>query len=113
LHAPVPQTYAPQLEVDGVPQLPLPVQKAGGVYVLPLQEALPHWTDDEACWQAPPTQRPVLPQVVLAGQRPCSSGVLFATDAQVPLPLAAHDWQVPQVALWQQTPSVQWPVPHS
>jgi hypothetical protein len=56
---------------------------------------------------------PVLPQVVVVGQSPCGSAVLFGTDAHVPLPLAAHDWQVPQPALWQQTPSVQWPVPHS
>jgi hypothetical protein len=89
------------------------VQKAAGVKVLPLQEALPHWTDAEACWQAPPTQRPVLPQVVETAQPPCGSALRFGTVAQVPAPLTLQAWQVPQAAEVQQTPSVQWPVPHS
>jgi hypothetical protein len=96
-----------------MPQAPLPVQKAAGVNVLPLQEALPHWTDAAACWQAPPTQRPVLPQVVLTPQPPCGSAERLGTAEQVPAPLTLQAWQVPHAAEVQQTPSVQWPVPHS
>jgi hypothetical protein len=35
------------------------------------------------------------------------------TALQVPLPLRLQALQVPQAADVQQTPSVQWPVPHS
>jgi hypothetical protein len=94
--------------------VPLPEQKTAGVKVEPLQAALPHWTDVAACWQAPdPLQAPVLPQVVLIGQRLWGSAALAATLAQVPFPLALHAWQVGQLALLQQTPSTQWPPLHS
>ena len=93
--------------------MPLPEQKTAGVKVEPLQAALPHWTDVAACWQAPdPLQAPVLPQVVLIGQRLWGSAALAATLAQVPFPLALHAWQVGQLALLQQTPSTQFPVAH-
>jgi hypothetical protein len=94
--------------------VPLPEQKTAGVKVEPLQEALPHWTELEACWQAPaPSQAVVLPQVPPAGQRPWGSAPLAATLAHVPLPLALQAWQVAQLEVLQQTPSTQWPVPHS
>jgi hypothetical protein len=63
----------------GVPQLPLPLQNAAGVKVVPLQEGDPHCTDVDAFWQLPPLHRPVLPQAVLTGQRPCGSGALLPT----------------------------------
>jgi hypothetical protein len=94
-----------------VEQVPLPEQKAALVSVDPVHEALPHWTEVEACWQAPATQRPVLPQVPLAAQAPCGSGWPLATAAQLPAALQA--WQVPQAFTVQQTPSVQLPLPHS
>jgi hypothetical protein len=99
--------------VAGVPQAPLPLQKAAGVKVVPLQEADPHCTDVDAFWQLPPLQRPVLPQVAVTGQRPCGSGAPLVTAWQVPLPETLQDWQVEQLEAMQQTPSVQWPVPHS
>jgi hypothetical protein len=37
----------------------------------------------------------------------------LATFPQVPFPLAAHDWQVEQLEVVQQTPSVQLPAAHS
>jgi hypothetical protein len=81
---------------------------------VPLHEALPHWTEVDACVQAPaPLQAPVLPQVAPVGQRPWGSELPLGTGAQVPLPETLQDWQVEQLALLQQTPSVQWAVPHS
>ena len=65
-----------------------------------------------ACWQAPPTQNPVLAQVVVTGHSPWGSAVRFGTVAQVPV-AALHALHVPQLATLQQTPSVQWPLPHS
>jgi hypothetical protein len=93
--------------VVGVPQLPLPLQNAAGVKVVPLQEADPHCTDVAAFWQLPAVQRPVLPQVVVTGQRPCGSGALLATAWQVPLPERLQAWQVEQLEVMQQTPSTQ------
>ena len=55
----------------------------------------------------------MLPHGALTGQRLCGSAVPSATDAQVPLPLALHDWHVPQLAVVQQTPSVQLALTHS
>jgi len=99
----------------GVEQLPAPLQNATGVNVEPLQEADPQVTLVEAWVQAPaPLQVPVLPQVPLAAQRPCGSLTALATLAQVPaLPATLQAWQVPQLAVPQQTPSTQKPLPHS
>jgi hypothetical protein len=85
------------------------------VNVEPEQDGAPHWTEVDACWQAPePLQAPVLPQVPPAAQRAWGSAPLAATLAQVPgLPVTLQAWQVAQLAALQQTPSVQWPVPHS
>lgn len=55
----------------------------------------------------------MLPHPVLTGQRACGSAELSATLAQVPLPLALHDWHVPQLEVVQQTPSVQLALTHS
>jgi hypothetical protein len=95
--------------------VPLPEQKAVGVKVVPLQVAAAQLTLVAACVQAPlPLQVPVLPQVPLAPQRVCGSVTVLATLAQVPaLPETLQAWQVGQLALPQQTPSTQFPLPHS
>ena len=110
-----PQTYGAQLAVVGVEQVPLPEQKAVGVKVVPLHDAAAQLTLVAACVQAPPPlQVPVLPQVPLAPQRACGSVTVLATLAQVPaLAVMLQAWQVGQLALPQQTPSTQFPLPHS
>jgi hypothetical protein len=110
-----PQMYGAQLAFVGVEQVPLPEQNAVGVKVVPLHEAAAQLTLVAACVQAPaPLQLPVLPQVPLALQRPCGSVTVLATLAQVPaLPVTLHAWQVGQLAVPQQTPSTQFPLPHS
>jgi hypothetical protein len=55
-----------------------------------------------------------LPQVPLAAQRLCGSVAPLEMLAQVPaLPDTLQAWQVGQLALPQQTPSTQLPLPHS
>ena len=116
LHAVVEaQMYCPQVDVVGDGQLPLPEQKAGAVKVVPEQAGPLHITELLAWVQAPaPLQVPVLPQVPLAAQRACGSVTVLATLAQVPgLPATLQAMQVPQLAVLQQTPSTQFPLPHS
>jgi hypothetical protein len=91
--------------------VPVPEQNDGGWRVAPLHDAaVPHDRVVGCCSHAPLTQKPVLPHPVLAGQR--ASAVLFARFAHVPFP-ALHDWQVPQLAVEQQTPSTQLALTHS
>jgi hypothetical protein len=48
---------------------PAPLQRDTGENVDPVQEAVPHGTLVDACWQAPaPSQAPVLPQGGFGGQ---------------------------------------------
>ena len=110
-----PQMYGAQLAVVGVEQVPLPLQNAVGVKVVPLHDAAAQLTLVVACVQAPlPLQVPVFPQVPLAPQRACGSVTVLATLAQVPaLPETLHAWQVGQLAVAQQTPSTQFPLLHS
>jgi len=110
-----PQMYGAQLAVVGVEQVPLPEQKAVGVKVVTLHDAAAQLTLLAAWVQAPaPLQVPVLPQVPLVPQRACGSVTVLATLAQVPaLPVTLQAWQVGQLALPQQTPSTQFPLPHS
>jgi hypothetical protein len=91
------------------------LQNAAGVKVVPLQAAGAQVTLIPACVEAPaPLQVPVLPQVPLALQRACGSVMALATLAQVPgLPATLQAMQVPQLAVLQQTPSTQLPLPHS
>jgi hypothetical protein len=111
-HALTPQTYAPQLIVPGLVQVPLPEQNAAGVKVLPAQDAPPQGTVVAACWQAPaPSQAPVLPQVAPAVQRACGSAAPLPTLPHMPDP--PQTWQVGQLATPQQKPSTQKPVAHS
>ena len=111
----LPQMYGAQLEVVAAEQVPLPEQNAVGVKVVPLQDAKAQLTLLAAWVQAPlPLQVPMLPQVVPAAQRPCGSVAVLARLAQPPaLPVTLHAWQVGQLALPQQTPSTQFPLPHS
>ncbi len=67
-----------------------------------------------AAWvQAPaPLQVPVFPQVPFAAHCPEGAVVPAASGAQLPAPLTLQAWQVPQLPLPQQTPSVQNPLMH-
>ena len=105
----VPHTNGVQALVDGVPQLPLPLQKGADVSIVPLQTASPHWMFVGCCVQAPaPLQVPVLPQAVLGAHRACGSLAPPATLAQVPgLLVRLQAWQVGQLEVPQQTPSTQ------
>jgi hypothetical protein len=107
------QSSGEQFCEAGVEQLPLPLQKEVGVKVEPEQVAARHIVLVEAFWQAPPLQRPVFPQVPLAGQRPCGSAVPFPTLLHVPRPFRLQTWQGPQAVTLQQAPSTQLPLPHS
>jgi hypothetical protein len=115
LHVVVPHLYAPQSRVAAWLQVPVPEQCDGGWYVVLVHASTaPHGAVLGCCWQAPlPLQTPVFPHGGLAAQRPCGSAVLSATFAQVPMPLMLHAWQAGQLAVVQQTPSVQLPLPHS
>jgi hypothetical protein len=74
-----------------------------------LQSVLRPWS-----WQMPLSHRPVVPQVLGASLGQRASAVLFGTAVQVPSLFATRQlWQVPQEASPQQTPSVQWVLPHS
>jgi len=106
------QRNGEQLCELGLPQPPLPLQKAAGVKVVPEQVADWHIVLVEACWQAPPVQRPVFPQVPPAGQRPCGSAVPLATLLQVPRPFRLQAWQALQALTLQQAPSMQFPLLH-
>jgi hypothetical protein len=98
-----------QADEVGVAQAPAPLQCAIAVNVEPVQDAAAQVTLVPPSWHWPaPSQAPVSPQGGLAGQRPCGSGVLAATLAQLPaLPVTLQAWQVGQAAVLQQTPSTQ------
>jgi len=67
-------------------------------------------------WQPPaPSHLPFAPHAAapLSMQTPLGSAEPAASGEQVPaLPATLQAWQEPQVALPQQTPSTQLPVPH-
>ena len=81
----------------------------------PLHEAAPQLVVDGAYRQAPfPSQRPVKPQGGFGVQPPWGSMSSATTGLHMPaMPVTLHDWQFPQVAAAQQTPSVQWALSHS
>jgi hypothetical protein len=94
-------------------QVPVPVQNEGGWWVVPLHDsARPHDVEVDLCSHAPETQKPVLPQTPFAAQFGGSAAPL-GTFAHVPAPFTLHDWQAAQLAVLQQTPSVQLPAAHS
>jgi hypothetical protein len=107
----------PQLRVLGIWQVPLPSQVAGGVATLPLHE--PDRQVVPATWrrQPPlPSHLPSRPQVdaLSAVQARMGSSAPAGTGAQLPArPLTLQDWQLPQLAVSQQTPLVQKPLAHS
>jgi hypothetical protein len=118
VQAAAPQTYGAQLLVVAVEQAPAPEQKAAGVKMLVvlLQLAAAQLTLVEAWVQAPaPLQVPVLPQVPPVAHWPLGAAVPAGIGPQVPgLAAVLQAWQVPQVVLdEQQTPSMQFPLPHS
>ena len=85
------------------------------VKVDPVHKAVPQLVVAGAFAQLPlPSQRPVNPQGGLGAQPPCGSISSFMTGLHMPaMPAALHDWQLPQLAEAQQTPSTQLPLPHS
>jgi hypothetical protein len=81
------------------------------VYVEPVQLEFPHDTVVGCFWQPPaPSQVPVFPQVEEVDTAHCPVGAAPPAGmfVQVPgLPGTLQDWQVPQAADAQQTPSTQ------
>jgi hypothetical protein len=105
----------PQLLVEVWLQLPAPEQNDGGWYVVPLHDdPRPQLWVVGAWVQAPaPLQVPVLPQGGLAAHCPDGAEVPAGRLVQVPgLPETLQAWQLPQLALPQQTPSMQLPLMH-
>jgi hypothetical protein len=111
LQALVPQTYgAHELEVFA--QVPLPSHDAAGVKVEPVQAAVAQPVPAAYFWQAPlPLQRPFKPQVVAPASAHWASGSWPAgTATQVPTePAIAHELQVEEQAVAQQTCCAQTP----
>ena len=76
--------------------------------------AAPHETVAAPCVQPlAPLQVPVFPHGGLAVHWPAGAGVPAASAVQVPGEVPLQVWHVPQVALPQQTPSVQLLLVHS
>jgi hypothetical protein len=94
--------------------VPVPLQRPRGISVDPVHDGgSPQVVVEGALAQAPaPLQKPVLPHGGAAAQ--AASVAVLGRLVQVPGLLAKLQfWQVPQLALPQQTPSVQKPVMHS
>jgi hypothetical protein len=107
-------TYALQLIV-GCVQLPRPSQAPISLAVDPVQLAVPQLVPSATLRQAPvPSQVPSNPHVVLvAVQAPWGSVLPLGTGWQEPVPLRLQTAHMPQLAVEQQTPSTQLPLPHS
>ena len=107
------QAYAPQVVVLTWLQVPLPLQNDCGWNVVPVQEtAAPQDVVVGCCWHAPLWQRPVLPHDPVFVQRPWGSAMLLGAFEHVPAPFRLQTWQGEQLAVEQQTPSVQWSLAH-
>jgi hypothetical protein len=104
----------PQLIV-GWAQFPTPSQAPIGLAVEPLQLAVPQLVPSAPLRQAPlPSHVPSSPQGgLVAAQAPWRSALPAGTGWQEPVPPRLQIWQVPQLAVEQQTPSTQLPLPHS
>jgi hypothetical protein len=107
---------APQLCVV-VPHAPPPHAPASVRVVEPAgHEGAEHVVPSACFWHAPaPSHLPFVPHVEAAcvAHTPFGSVTPAATGAHVPaLPATLHARHDPQVAVPQQTPSTQWPVPH-
>jgi hypothetical protein len=109
--------YVPQLRGAGVWQVPVPLQVEGEVAVVPLQLPDLHTVPAAYLRQAPlPSHLPSRPQVDMfsIGQERVGSSAPAGTGEQVPArPATLHAWQLPQLAVSQQTPLVQKPLAHS
>jgi hypothetical protein len=97
-------------------QVPAPVHEVTGVYVLPVHVSAPQGVFEAANLQAPaPSQLPSWPHGGLSTeQKSCGSVSIFAA-AQVPdaWPVSAIEQALhPLHAVWQQTPSMQYPDEH-
>jgi hypothetical protein len=99
----------------GCTQVPAPLQLPTFVKVDTLHEAVPQLVVVGALAQLPlPSQRPVNPHGGLGVQPPCGSIAPAISGLHMPaMPATLHDWQFPQLAEPQQTPSVHWPLWHS
>ena len=107
-------TYALQLIV-GCAQLPTPSQAPTGLAVDPVQLAVPQLVPSATLRQAPlPSQVPSNPQGgLVAVQAPWGSVLPLGTGWQEPVPPRLQTAHMPQLAVEQQTPSTQLPLPHS
>jgi hypothetical protein len=111
---PVVHWYGEQLTAFGIVQLPVPLQApAGWKVVASRQVKLVHIVPAFTWAQAPPAQKPVLPQGGFAAHRLCGSAWPSATAAHVPGVEPLQVLQVPQLEVLQQTPSTQLPLAHS
>jgi hypothetical protein len=118
-HAPLLQRYAPQaVPPEALAHLPLPSQveaptaRLSGVQV-PGAQTVPAGCSRHAPL---PSQVPSVPHVeaAVAAHWPAGAGAPAGKGRQVPrAPVTLQAWQVPQLALPQQTPSTQAPLPHS
>lgn len=110
----VPHWYMPQLTVPVGGQVPVPEQNDGGWNVDPMHEiGAPQGVVAGRCVQPPlPLHTPVLPHSVFGAQLP-GSLIPAPTFEQVPAPFRLHARHSEQVAVAQQTLSVQMPVLHS
>jgi len=109
-----PQTYGAH-ELVVFAQVPLPSHDAAGVNVEPVQAAAAQPVPAAYFWQAPlPLQRPLRPQVVAPASAHWASGSCPpGTATQVPTePETAHELQVEEQAVAQQTPWAQTPELH-
>lgn len=90
-------------------QAPLPPQ--GVMQHTPLAAQLPveHWVPLVHVWPGFALHAPLASQVLVPMQLLGSSAFLMA----VQVPPVPHTWQVPHVAVPQQTPSTQFPLVHS
>src|SRR6185503_14006772 len=105
-------------ELVTVRHTPAPSQVRAGVSVDPVQLPCTQTVPLAYCWHAPiPLQRPFVPQVSAPAFTHCVAGVggmPAVMLVQVPGDaVSAHDWQVPEQAVAQQTPCAQKPEAHS
>jgi hypothetical protein len=108
-------TYEPQPVVAVWLHAPVPEQNDAGWNVAPLHAIdMPQETVDAACWHAPaPLQTPVLPHGGAGGHCPAGAAAPADMNAHIPaLPATLQAWQVGQLPLPQQTPSMQLPLMH-
>jgi hypothetical protein len=106
----------PQLVGPAWLQVPVPEQNDAGWKVIPVHDTPGPQETVAAAWVHPlaPLQVPVLPHgvVALTAHWPVGAAVPAASAVHVPGVVPLQVWQVPQVALPQQTPFTQLPLMH-